>query len=163
MDEELNGDGNVDIEELSKLVSNELDKLVGERMQKFDESLKDFGQSINNFHKVLMETRKDAERMLENERQQRLEQEAMERNHLQQEEQQTLENNFVHNNNNNNNNTNRKQRNNNKLGISKSVPSLGSQSMASPSKIRHIETNNFQQYKNHIRRRNSPKNLKPIS
>ena len=101
--------------------------------------------------------------MLENERQQREEQEAMERNHLQQEEQQTLENNFVHNNNNNNNNTNRKQRNNNKLGISKSVPSLGSQSMASPSKIRHIETNNFQQYKNHIRRRNSPKNLKPIS
>ena len=41
MDEELNGDGNVDIEELSKLVSNELDKLVGERMQKFDESLKE--------------------------------------------------------------------------------------------------------------------------
>ena len=36
MDEELNGDGNVDIEELSKLVSNELDKLVGERMQKLD-------------------------------------------------------------------------------------------------------------------------------
>ena len=68
--------------------------------KKFDESLKDFGQSINNFHKVLMETRKDAERMLENERQQREEQEAMERNHLQQEEQQTLENNFVHNNNN---------------------------------------------------------------
>ena len=32
MDEELNGDGNVDIEELSKLVSNELDKLVGERI-----------------------------------------------------------------------------------------------------------------------------------
>ena len=58
----------VDEDRLSELVSKELDRLVNDRFDKFDESLKDFGEKINSFHQVLMDTRKEAEKMLERER-----------------------------------------------------------------------------------------------
>ena len=51
-----------------KAYSKELDRLVNDRFDKFDESLKDFGEKINSFHQVLMDTRKEAEKMLERER-----------------------------------------------------------------------------------------------
>ena len=150
----------IDVEELSELVSVELDKLINDRFHKYDESLKDFGEHINNFHKVLMKTRKDAEKMLENEKRRREEELAktMENDQYQQEQQQD-QNNIVNNDNINDiNNDHHKfrdmrdstaidNRGRHKLGTSKSAPNL-----ATPSKNRI----------NHIRRRNSPRNLKPL-
>ena len=170
----------VNVDELSALVSQELDKLVGKKFDKFDKSLKDFGDSINNFHKVLMQTRKDAEKMLENENRKREEaranDEIMENHPCEQYE---GEDNTANNNNNrysrlNNIDNDRHHyttnassaefciddnRQNNKLGASKSEPILAPISRMG----RNLNHYSPSSYKNHIRRRNSPRNLKPIS
>ena len=175
-------DVEVNVDELSALVSQELDKLVGNKFDKFDKSLKDFGDSINNFHKVLMQTRKDTEKMLEDENRKREEAQInngmMELHSYEHDEGKgSIDNNYndthgrVNNINNNrhhytttptikgytDSNKDNNNRPNNKLGASKSEPIL--------TPISKMDSKHYSPspYKNHIRRRNSPRNLKPIS
>ena len=153
----------VDEHRLSELVSKELDRLVNDRFDKFDESLKDFGETINSFHQVLMDTRKEAEKMLESERMQHEMLEdtvqsidngeyrkphdtiALESNHI------DVNDGYESNQPSNRNGPTRKA----KMYKSQSAPTL-----ESPAK--HENNVAYNKFSNHRRRRNSPRQLKPL-
>ena len=154
----------VDEDRLSELVSKELDRLVNDRFDKFAESLKDFGEKINSFHQVLMDTRKEAEKMLERERlQHQMLEDAIpgvdNSEHRKPNDNIALEDNYIVD---VNDGGERNQRSNQK-GPPRKLKMFKSQSaptLESPGK--HENNVGYQKFSNHRRRRNSPRQLKPL-
>ena len=153
----------VDEDRLSELVSKELDRLVNDRFDKFDESLKDFGEKINSFHQVLMDTRKEAEKMLERERlQHQMLEDAIpgadNGEHRKPHDAIALENNYI-----DVNDGGESSQFSNKREVprkSKMYKSQSAPTLESPAK--HENNVPYQKFSNHRRRRNSPRQLKPL-